>query len=462
MSKNVAVIGGFWGDEGKGKIVDFLARDSDCVARYQGGPNAGHNVKLRSGLKITLHQIPSGVLYSEVINYMGNGMVIDDEALIAERNNLTSKGIKINSNNLRISEAATLITPMHVFEDCITEISLNIGTTLRGIGPAYKDRVERRALLFSDLIELDEGDLEKRLKTKFDGVLELAKFRGITPESFEKWLDNDENRRKMLKDFLEKSYCPDKFIDFNKVLENKLKTRKELSKYVADVAFELYSAYSRKKSILFEGSQGTLLDVGLGTYPYVTSSNPSIGGIFTGTGVYIPLDKVLIVGKAFTTRVGNGPFPTEIKEREISDNLASDGTEVGSTTGRKRRIGWFDSVMARRSKMINGATSLVLTKLDRLDELDEIKICYAYEGNTNPFNASQECSPIVRKLGQYKPMYVTMPGWKTSTEGIIIYKDLPKQARAYVEEIEKIVGLPISIIGTGGNREDAIVRNISK
>lgn len=466
MSKNTAVIGAIWGDEGKGKIVDLLAGDSDCVVRYQGGPNAGHNVKLKSGLEIVLHQIPSGVVHKDVVNYMGNGMVINDDELIAEKESLISKRVEINPENLGISEIATLITPLHILEDCINEISLKIGTTLKGIGPAYKDRIERKAILFSELIELQKNDLEKKLLEKYKQVSELAKLREINPEVFWRWLSADENRRKMLKDFLKNYYCPEKLINFKKVLENKLKTREELQQYSTDVSLQLYYEMLQGKSILFEGSQGTFLDINHGTYPYVTSSNTTIGGVYTGTGIYVPLDNILIVAKAFTTRVGNGPFPTEIKEEEIYDILASDGTEVGATTGRKRRIGWFDCVLAKRSKIINGATSLVLTKLDRLDELDEIKICYAYHHgglndpkNQNSLGIYTEPPVIARSLEKYSPVYLSMPGWKTPTRGITDYNDLPREAKDYVRKIEDIVDLPISIIGTGEYREEVIIRD---
>ncbi|MEM4702976.1 MAG: adenylosuccinate synthetase [Candidatus Pacearchaeota archaeon] len=449
---HTAVIGGLWGDEGKGKIIDFLAKDADIIVRCQGGDNAGHTVKV-SSKKFVLHLIPSSILHESKKNIIGSGVVINLDTILQEIDELQKQGIRIDSSTLFISELAHIITPYHILNDILNELSQGIGTTLRGIGPAYADKIRRKGLIMLDLIQFSEEDLKKKVYDEIDEVIAYAKQKGITPEKIFAWIEEKETRKKMLKNFLEKYFSRETFIDKEKVLLSLLEARKKLKNYVADIAWMLDQANKENKKILFEGAQGTMLDICFGSYPFVTCSNTTIGGLYTGTGIGFSIEKKVLVFKAFSTRVGGGPFPTEIKDK-TSDIIAEDGTEFGATTGRARRIGWFDAVLARYSARVNDASILAITKLDRLDMLDEIKICYAYEMEGKQI---KNVTPTARILEKCIPVFETLPGWKQSTQGIASFEKLPVNAQGYIKRIQELVGIPVKIIGTGQERENIIV-----
>ena len=424
MGKNVVVIGTQWGDEGKGKIVDLLTERTAAVVRFQGGHNAGHTVVI-DGKKTVLHLIPSGILRENVLCLIGNGVVVSPSALIEEMNMLAESGCPVRER-LRLSEACPLILPYHVSLDQAREKASGkaaIGTTGRGIGPAYEDKVARRALRVGDLLH------RERFAAKLGEVLDYH-------------------------NFVLQNYYKCEPVDFQTTLEEALGFADVLQPMVADVT-ELLSEYRRRgESILFEGAQGSLLDVDHGTYPFVTSSNTTAGGAATGTGVGpLDLDYVLGITKAYTTRVGSGPFPTELFD-DMGAHLAQRGHEFGSTTGRPRRCGWFDAVALRRAVQINSVSGLCITKLDVLDGLDTIRLCVGYscdgkESLTPPAGAEA--------LATCVPVYVDMPGWKESTVGVGEYDGLPTKAREYLGRIEEVVGTPIDIISTGPDRADTIV-----
>ena len=423
-NKSVVVIGTQWGDEGKGKLVDLLTDRVGAVVRFQGGHNAGHTLVI-AGEKTVLHLIPSGILRPGVQCLIGNGVVLSPSALLEEIGKLEQKGVPARER-LKISEACTLILPYHVALDRAREQARGkaaIGTTGRGIGPAYEDKVARRALRLGDLFH------RERFAAKLGEVLDYHNF------------------------VLQNYYKCDP-VDFQTTLEETLAFAEILQPMLADVT-ELLSGYrQRGESILFEGAQGSLLDVDHGTYPFVTSSNTTAGGAATGTGVGpLDLDYVLGITKAYTTRVGSGPFPTELFD-DMGAHLARRGHEFGSTTGRPRRCGWFDAVALRRAVQINSVSGLCITKLDVLDGLDTIRLCVGYscdgrESLTPPAGAEA--------LAVCEPIYVEMPGWKESTVGVKRHEDLPAKARDYLARIEKIVGTPIDIISTGPDRADTIV-----
>jgi len=423
-NRSVVVIGTQWGDEGKGKLVDLLTDRVAAVARFQGGHNAGHTLVI-GGEKTVLHLIPSGILRKDVQCLIGNGVVLSPHALLEEINMLEGKGIPARER-LKISEACTLILPYHVALDAARELARGkaaIGTTGRGIGPAYEDKIARRALRLGDLFH------RERFAAKLGEVLDYH-------------------------NFVLQNYYKCDAVDFQKTLEEMLEYAEILQPMVADVT-ELLSEYRRSgKSILFEGAQGSLLDVDHGTYPFVTSSNTTAGGAATGTGVGpLDLDYVLGITKAYTTRVGSGPFPTELFD-EMGSHLAQRGHEFGSTTGRPRRCGWFDAVALRRAVQINSVSGLCITKLDVLDGLDTIRLCVGYK-----YDGMESLTPPVgaEALANCAPIYVDMPGWKENTVGVRRYEDLPGKARDYLARIEEIVGTPVDIISTGPDRADTIV-----
>lgn len=424
MAKNVVVIGAQWGDEGKGKVVDLLTENAAAVVRFQGGHNAGHTLVI-DGRKTVLHLIPSGILRENVDCFIGNGVVLSPAALLTEIDALEQRGVAV-MNRLRISTACTLILPYHVALDHAREKARGeraIGTTGRGIGPAYEDKVARRALRLADLLD------SERFADKLAEVLDFHNF------------------------VLER-YFQVQPVDFQKTLEETLAMAERLGPLAADVAELLDHHRRRGHNVLFEGAQGAMLDIDHGTYPYVTSSNTTAGGAATGTGLgprY--LDYVLGITKAYTTRVGGGPFPTELFE-QTGNYLAERGHEFGSTTGRRRRCGWFDAVALRRSILNNSVSGLCVTKLDVLDELERIQLCVRYQCATTQL----EQAPLgAEDLAACQPVYEEMPGWRSSTGGIRRYQDLPDAARSYLQRIEELAGVPIDIISTGPDRVDTIV-----
>ena len=424
MSRNVVILGTQWGDEGKGKIVDLLTEQADAVVRFQGGHNAGHTLVI-GGEKTVLHLIPSGVLRAGVQCLIGNGVVLSPEALLKEIDALESNGVPVQ-DRLKISAACPLILPYHVALDQAREVRRGenkIGTTGRGIGPCYEDKAARRALRLGDL----------RDPARFSATLEEV-------------LDYHNH-------VLAHYYGVDQ-LEFSAVLDEALSHGERLLPMMADVTALLHEYRSTHARLLFEGAQGSLLDIDHGTYPFVTSSNTTAGGTATGSGFGpLYLDYVLGITKAYTTRVGSGPFPTELFD-ETGLRLAERGHEFGATTGRPRRCGWFDAVALRTAVNINSVSGLCVTKLDVLDGLDEISICVGYvdangETAANPIDAVD--------YENLQPVYETMPGWSDSTVGLKSLAALPDNARAYIARIEALVGAPIDIISTGPDREETIL-----
>ena len=430
MGKNVVVIGTQWGDEGKGKVVDLLTERADAVVRFQGGHNAGHTLVI-DGAKTVLHLIPSGILRENVTCMIGNGVVLAPDALLKEIDMLAENGVDAASR-LMISEACTLILPYHIALDQAREIARGkkaIGTTGRGIGPAYEDKISRRGLKVGDMLH------RERFAARLGEVLDYH-------------------------NFALKHYFKTDTVDFQAVLDQGLEMAERIRPMVADVTGELHRLRAEGRDIMFEGAQGTLLDIDHGTYPYVTSSNPTAGGACTGTGVGPrDLDYILGITKAYTTRVGAGPFPTELYDGEELDDpvgahLARAGHEFGSTTGRPRRCGWLDAVSLRRSAQINSLSGICLTKMDVLDGLDSLRIATGYERD----GQEVDTPPIgADAYEQCTPRYIEVPGWQESTVGIREYEDLPENARAYIRKIEEVVGVPVDIISTGPDRADTIV-----
>ena len=424
MGKNVIVIGAQWGDEGKGKIVDLLTENAAAVVRFQGGHNAGHTLVI-GGRKTVLHLIPSGILRPGVHCLIGNGVVLAPAALLAEIDGLQQQGVAV-MERLHISEACPLILPYHVALDQAREKARGaqaIGTTGRGIGPAYEDKVSRRAVRLGDLFH------RERFAAKLGEVLDFHNF------------------------VLQRYFQTDP-VDFQKVLDETLAMAERLRPLAADVT-DLLDGYRRRgERVLFEGAQGALLDIDHGTYPYVTSSNTTAGGAATGTGIgprY--LDYVLGITKAYTTRVGGGPFPTELFDA-TGAYLAERGHEFGATTGRARRCGWFDAVALRRSILNNSVSGLCVTKLDVLDGLDSIQMCVGYQCGLQKLDNA----PLgAEALAACEPIYEEMPGWQESTFGVRCYEDLPANARAYLQRIAELTDTPIDIISTGPDRAETIV-----
>lgn len=420
---NVVVIGAQWGDEGKGKVTDLLSKSADVVVRYQGGVNAGHTVVVQ-GQTFKLHLIPSGILYPETECIIGSGTVIDPQVLIGELDQLEQLGI--STQKLLISETAHVTMPYHRLIDQASEERRGdhkIGTTGRGIGPTYADKSERIGIRVVDLMDADI--LRKQLN----------------------WTINYKNA------VLEKLYSIPP-LDPATVIEQYLAYAERLRPHVVDCSLKIYDAIQQRRNILFEGAQGTLLDLDHGTYPYVTSSNPVAGGACVGAGVGpTMIDRVIGVAKAYTTRVGEGPFPTEL-HGELGQLLCDRGAEFGTTTGRRRRCGWFDAVIGRYAVRINGMDCLAITKLDILDTLEELKVCVAYEIN------GQRCEDFpsnARRFAQCKPIYKTLPGWQQSTVHCRALEDLPKQALAYLKFLAELMEVPIALVSLGASRDQTII-----
>ncbi|MDO9463685.1 MAG: adenylosuccinate synthase [bacterium] len=422
---NVAVVGTQWGDEGKGKIIDLLTENADIVARYQGGNNAGHTVIINEK-EFTLHLIPSGILHKDKKCIIGNGVVINPKALLAEISELENKGIKVSEDNLYISKSAHVTMPYHIVSEKLKEERDRgrIGTTLRGIGPTYVDKAARMGIRMCDLID---------------------------PDSFRRKLEENLDQINVL---FEKIYGVKGF-QVNEIFDEYSGYIEKLVPFVKDTVFMLNKAIDKGVSVLFEGAQGSLLDVDHGTYPYVTSSNSTAGGICTGLGIGpTKIDSIIGVVKAYTTRVGEGPFPTELKG-DLGDKLRNAGPigEYGRSTGRPRRCGWFDGVITRYSAMLNGLSYVAVTRLDILDDLDEINVCVAYEYNNERLEEFPYRADI---LQQCKPIYEKLPGWKQSTVNIREYSKLPKNAQKYLNKLSKLMNVPIAIVSVGPQRRQTI------
>jgi adenylosuccinate synthase len=418
---NLAILGAQWGDEGKGKIVDLVTPRFSIVARYQGGHNAGHTVYV-SGKKFILRLIPSGILHSGVMCVIGNGVVVDPKALLAEVDELIAAGVDVG-NRIVVSDKAHLILPYHRDLDLLSEArrgERKIGTTSRGIGPAYEDKIARRGIRVGDLA--DAEGLEHNVRANVDARNRLVQ---------------------------------DTTMDAGDVLADLARHAARLKPWVRDVSLMLAEAMRQGQSILFEGAQGTLLDIDHGTYPYVTSSNASIGGVCTGLGVPPKsISAVLGVVKAYTTRVGAGPFPTELTG-DMGNILRDSGNEYGSVTGRPRRCGWYDAVAARYGVRINGIDALALTKLDVLDGVETLEICTAYKCGSRTLT---EFPSDLSQLAGSTPVYESMQGWKTPTKGVRRYEDLPDAARKYIARLEEVSGVRVAIVSTGSERDDTILR----
>ena len=422
--KNVVVVGSQWGDEGKGKIVDWLSSEADIVVRFQGGHNAGHTLVIDKKV-FKLRLLPSGIVRKGKISILGNGVVIDPWALLNEIEEIKKHGVDVTPDNFMISESASLILPFHQEMDEIREDAAGkekIGTTRRGIGPCYEDKVGRRSIRVMDL--RSESNLDNRL----ENVL----------------LHHNAIRKGLNKKIYEK----------DKLKKELLKIAPEILKFAQPVWLKLDQFNNDRKKILFEGAQGILLDVDHGTYPYVTSSNtvPAMAATGSGSGPD-KINYILGITKAYTTRVGSGPFPTELND-EIGESLGRRGKEFGTVTARKRRCGWFDGVLVRQTIKISGINAIALTKLDVLDELDEIKMCVEYELNGKKINYLPAASEDQFNI---KPIYKTFPGWKSKTQGIRNLKDLPDKALRYIHALEDFIGARISSISTSPEREDTIL-----
>lgn len=421
---SVVVLGTQWGDEGKGKIVDLLAAQADIVVRYQGGHNAGHTLII-NGEKLVLHLVPSGILQPNVRNLIGNGVVVSPGALKQELDELQARGVEFEGR-LGIAPNCAAIMPYHEALDRVREAargSQAIGTTGRGIGPAYEDKIARRGLCLGDLLD------GNRLQAKLEPVMDYH-------------------------NFVLTHYFQDKALDVSRVRDEALQLGACLEGYLCDVTAELHIARAAKKNILCEGAQGTLLDIDHGTYPFVTSSNTTVGGACTGTGMApCDIDYVLGITKAYTTRVGAGAFPTELFD-DAGQHIGERGKEFGATTGRSRRCGWLDAVALARAVKLNGVTGLCVTKLDVLDQLSEVKICKGYRNK-----AGAECSyPSDRdQWDDIQPVYESVPGWVEDTRGVKSRDELPANAQAYLERMEQLIGAPVHILSTGPERDEGTV-----
>lgn len=424
MGKNVVVLGTQWGDEGKGKIVDLLTDQVSLVARFQGGHNAGHTLVI-DGKKTVLHLIPSGILREGVTCLIGNGVVLSPEALFTELAQLENSGVPVRER-LRLSPACPLILPFHIALDQARELKRGkdkIGTTGRGIGPAYEDKVARRGLRLGDLLDMESFADKLRQVLEFHNF-SLVEYYKVDP------------------------------VDYDETLAQAAAWAEQLKPMMADVTDALHSAREQGHSILFEGAQGSLLDIDHGTYPFVTSSNTTAGGTATGSGFGpLYLDYVLGITKAYTTRVGSGPFPTELA-CDVGQHLGEKGHEFGATTGRERRCGWFDAVAVRHANRINSTTGMCLTKLDVLDGLKTVKICIGYQdadGNAMPIPFDAE------GWARIQPIYEELPGWSESTFGVRTLDGLPQNARNYIKRLEELLDTPVDIISTGPDRVETIV-----
>ena len=420
-AKNTVIVGAQWGDEGKGKVIDMLAEEADILVRYQGGNNAGHTV-IVDGQEFIFHLIPSGLLHPGKVGLLGNGVVIDPEALIEEMTRLSAKGIRVGQA-VKISDQAHLIFPYHKRLDAAREScgKGKLGTTRRGIGPCYMDKVARVGLRVADL--LDERTFAEKLK------------------------HNVEEKNRLLQ-----ALYHEKPVSYEDILKRYTEYGRVLKPHVVNGMRFLRQAMAEGKRILFEGAQGTMLDIDYGTYPFVTSSNATAGGVSTGAGVPpTAIHRIIGVVKAYTTRVGEGPLPTEFGP-ELMNEIRTKGKEFGATTGRPRRCGWFDALVARHAAWINGCHSIAVTKLDVLDEMETIQICTGYrDGNAHV----DEFPADIEVLKRCEPVYESMPGWRADTSGAESFTDLPKPAQAYLKRIEALVGVPICLISTGSGRDQA-------
>jgi adenylosuccinate synthase len=422
---NVVVVGTQWGDEGKGKIVDLLTDKAQVVVRYQGGNNAGHTLVV-GGEKFIFHLIPSGILHPHTVCCIGNGVVLDPEVLLAEIDRLHSRGVPVGPENLRISPRTQVILPYHRRLDLARERVKGpgkIGTTGRGIGPCYEDKVARRGIRVAELV---------------DPEVFRVKLEEILPE----------------KNFFLEKFFGEEPLHFTEIYEPYVAMGQRLKPLVADVSVFLEEAGRQGKNILFEGAQGTHLDIDHGTYPFVTSSNPVAGGACTGAGVGPGvLHRVLGIAKAYTTRVGGGPFPTECLDA-VGKHLQEGGAEFGSTTGRPRRCGWLDLVVLREAVRLNGLTGLAITKLDVLTTLDPVRLCVGYELDGKKLFTMPATLP---ELSRCRPVFMDFPGWKEDLRGLRRFEDLPPNARNYLQKVEELAGVPLMIISVGPDREETII-----
>jgi adenylosuccinate synthase len=422
---NVVVVGTQWGDEGKGKIVDLLTEKAEVVVRYQGGNNAGHTLVV-GGEKFIFHLIPSGILHKGTVCCIGNGVVLDPQVFLEEIDRLGSRGLQVGPANLRISERTQVIMPYHQRLDLARERAKGegkIGTTGRGIGPCYEDKVARRGIRVADLVEPE--------------VLK-AKLAEILPE----------------KNFMLEKFLGDQPFTLEEIFEPYAAMGQRLKPLMANVSVLLHQAAREGHNILFEGAQGTHLDIDHGTYPYVTSSNPVAGGAATGSGVGPgSLHRVLGIVKAYTTRVGGGPFPTECLDA-VGEHLQKVGAEFGSTTGRPRRCGWLDLVVLKESARLNGLTGLAITKLDVLSSLNPVRLCVAYELDGRPRDAMP---PTLPELERCRPVFEDLPGWSEDITGVRRFEDLPLNTRNYLKRVEELAGVPIQLVSVGPDREETIL-----
>ncbi len=424
---SVVVVGTQWGDEGKGKITDYLSEKAEVVARYQGGNNAGHTIVF-GGKKYKLHLIPSGIFYSDKVCVIGNGMVIDPKALVQELKYLHDQGV--DTSNLRISNRAHVILPYHLKLDIMEEESKGankIGTTKKGIGPAYMDKAARVGIRIADLLDREEFEmkLERNLKEKNRMFEKFYEVEGFTKEE---------------------------------ILEEYFEYGQQISKFVVDTSVVLNDALDDGKRVLFEGAQGVMLDIDQGTYPFVTSSNPIAGGVTIGSGVGpSKINHVVGVSKAYTTRVGDGPFPTELNN-EIGDRIRDIGNEYGTTTGRPRRVGWFDSVVVRHARRVSGITDLSLNSIDVLTGIETLKICVAYKYRGELMN---EFPASLKVLAECEPVFEELPGWTEDITGVKSLHELPENARHYIERICQLTGIPLTIFSVGPDRNQTnLVRGV--
>lgn len=422
---SVVVVGTQWGDEGKGKITDFLSKKADIIARYSGGDNAGHTIKF-DGETYKLHLIPSGIFYKEKLSVMGNGMVVNPKSLITELKGLQERGI--DTSNLRISNRAQVILPYHIYQDKVDEESRGdkkIGTTCKGIGPCYQDKIARMGIRIADL--LDREVFEQKLR-----------------ENLEK------------KNRLFEKYYEVEGLKFEDIFEEYYGYGQEIAQYVTDTSKVLNDVLDERGRVLFEGAQGVMLDVDHGTYPFVTSSNPVAGGVTTGTGIGPShVSRVVGVCKAYTSRVGDGPFPTELFD-EVGHHIREVGREYGTTTGRPRRVGWFDSVVVRHSRRVSGITDLALNSIDVLTGLETVKICTAYKYNDEVIT---EYPASLHMIEGCEPVYEELPGWKEDITDIRSLDELPENARKYVERIQELTGIQLMTFSVGPAREQTNVVN---
>lgn len=420
---SVVVVGTQWGDEGKGKITDFLSKQADIIARFSGGDNAGHTIQFE-GETYKLHLIPSGIFYSDKRSVMGNGMVINPESLVKELKGLQERGV--DTSNLRISNRAHVILPYHIHQDKVDEASrgdAKIGTTCKGIGPCYTDKVQRIGIRIADL--LDKDVFEEKLRTNLE-----------------------------LKNRLFTKFYEVEGLEFDDIFEKFYAYGQEIAPYVTDTSKILNDVMDEGGKVLFEGAQGVLLDVDHGTYPYVTSSNPVAGGVTTGTGVGpASINRVIGVSKAYTSRVGDGPFPTELFD-EVGNQIREVGREYGTTTGRPRRVGWFDTVVVRHSRRVSGITDLALNSIDVLSGLDTVKICVAYDYNGERIT---EYPANLHIIEQCKPIYEELPGWDEDITDVRRLEDLPENARKYVERVSELTGIRIATFSVGPDRDQTNV-----